>query len=688
MGISDIKLSQQFKAQTIKSIIAIVLFIVVYFILFICAIALTVASIFGGISIIAAHPSLVTIIFGIGLCSFGLLVLIFLLKFLFKSHKIDNTGFLEITQDDEPALFNLIHEIVEEVGTSFPKKVFLNSEVNASVFYNSSFWSMFFPIRKNLLIGLGLVNCLTKDELKATLAHEFGHFSQKTMKVGSYVYNVNQVIYNMLYDNESYDGLIQKWANISGAFAFFAVIAVKINTGIQWILKKLYDIVNKSYMGLSREMEFHADEIAAHVTGYEPLKSMLLRLSLADYSFNSVLSFYDEKIGEKIKSQNLYKEHRAIMSYLAVESNLLIKNGYPDVTVEDLNKYNKSKLVIEDQWASHPSTEDRIARLEKTNLPAKEISDTSASDVFKNFEATQIELTNKLFNEITYEGETSTFNLDEFKTAYFKSVVDNSFSKIFNSYYDNKNPVLIDTNQIELTNVPTNIQALFSDDVLDKLYEVIALQADINTIQLIADKTIPAKTFDYDGIKYKRKESKSLLPKLEAELEAANKEIITNDIAIYKYFLNYEKEKNETHKLKDLYNALYDYDKAFDDKHKIYLELNNALQFTAEETPFDLIEANFRSAKPFEKEFKVQVNQMLNSPIFKPEITKEIKEVFEKYLSKEWSYFSVDSYNDSNIEMLTIVLNSFSFLLSRGYFLVKKELLDYKANLLEPVESN
>jgi len=33
-------------------------------------------------------------------------------------------------------------------------------------FYNSSFWSMFLPVRKNLEIGLGLVNSINISEFK------------------------------------------------------------------------------------------------------------------------------------------------------------------------------------------------------------------------------------------------------------------------------------------------------------------------------------------------------------------------------------------------------------------------------------------------------------------------------------------------------------------------------------------
>ena len=193
----------------------------------------------------------------------------------------------------------MIDDIVRQVETDFPKRVYLTDDVNASVFYDSSFWSMFLPIKKNLQIGVGLINSVTEAELKAILAHEFGHFSQRTMKVGSYVYNVNHIIYNLVNDNDGYNNIISNWASVSGYFSIFVSIAVWIVRGIQWILSKMYGVVNKSYMALSREMEFHADEIAATVTGSAPLKTSLLRLSLASESYDSVLNFYQGKVGRQ-----------------------------------------------------------------------------------------------------------------------------------------------------------------------------------------------------------------------------------------------------------------------------------------------------------------------------------------------------------------------------------------------------
>ena len=93
---------------------------------------------------------------------------------------------IRITKEKEPALFQLIEETYQQVGAPAPKHVFLTTDVNAFVSYDSSFWSMFLLVKKNLTIGLGLINSTTVSEFKSILAHEFGHFSQRSMKVGSY----------------------------------------------------------------------------------------------------------------------------------------------------------------------------------------------------------------------------------------------------------------------------------------------------------------------------------------------------------------------------------------------------------------------------------------------------------------------------------------------------------------------
>lgn len=678
-----VQLSSEFKAQATKAVIALASFAFIYLIILISAVGLTALCIAGGIFLISLKPTFITFALGIGLSSLGILILIFLLKFIFKSHKADRSHLIEINNTDEPELFNLIDNIVKEVGTRYPKNVYLSSDVNASVFYDSSFWSMFLPIKKNLQIGLGLVNTVTKEELKAILCHEFGHFSQRTMKVGSYVYNVNQVIFNMLYENESYESLMQRWANVSGYFSFFVAIAVKINEGIQWVLRKMYEVVNKNYLGLSREMEFHADEIAASITGYEPLKNSLLRMSLADNSFNNVLNFYNGKISENIKSENIYRDQTDVVKFLAEVNNLPIKNSLPDISLEEQSKFDKSKLVIKDQWASHPTIEERVRRLEHTGFSTQNKIDAPANNIFRDIDNIQKRLTNKLFEFVSYEGEAKFISSEKFQEEYKEEILANSFAKVYNGYYDNKNPTQIALNNGKLIGNIVSFNELFSDEKVDLVYTAIALQSDIEILKNIANNSIAIKTFDYDGVRYKRKNGGELIGKLEIELADVNEQINKNDNNIYDYFKKLENEQGKPERLESLYSGFYEFDKIFEFQYSIYTKLLNGLQFVNTTTPFEEIRTNLASIEPLEESLKLEIANMLSDSIYTAGITNEIRQNFEHYISKTWEYFNGTHYYEENLNILYTAMHNYGYLLSKEYFINKKRLLAYQEELTE-----
>jgi Zn-dependent protease with chaperone function len=541
---------------------------------------------------------------------------------------------------------------------------------------------MFFPIKKNLQIGLGLVNTITEQEFKAIMAHEFGHFSQKSMKVGSYVYNVNQVIFNMLYDNESFDKMIQKWANISGYFSIFVVIAVKIIEGIQWILKKMYDFININYLALSREMEFHADEVAANVAGFLPLKESLLRMDLADHSYNSVINFYENKLSENTKSENIYKEQNYVLNFLANESELPFKNSLPLVSSIDLSKYNKSKLIIKDQWASHPSTDERISNLERLNISKENTNQESANSLFLSIETLQQNLTNKLFSSVENSDNLTPLKFDEFKSEYNQNYEKNTFNKVYNGYYDNKNPNYFDINDIANLSNNHTIEMLFNKEKIDMVYDFIALENDKNTLLNIENKVFFIKTYDYDGQKFKAKETSLLIPKIEKEIENLKIEITYNDIAIYSYFYNLAKEKGLETELKSKYVAFFKNDKEHDQKSELYINLLNATEFVSNVTPFEQIKSNFNNLKKLETELKKEITIILENELYKSELTELIKENFDKYLKENLVYFTNDEYIDYELQILFKSINDYSYLISRGYFLNKKDLLNFQIELL------
>ena len=222
------------------------------------------------------------------------MIIAFLVKFMTSKNERDISHLKEICSKNEPDIFKFIHTVADEVGTPLPKKIFLSNEVNAYVFYDSNFWSLLFPVKKNLVIGLGLINSINLSEFKSIIAHEFGHFSQKSMKLGSYIYYVNRVIHDMLNRNNRYEEMVTKLRESDGYLIIAGELTFLFVRATQFILRMAYKPINLLYLALSREMEFHADAIAASVTGSNHSISSLHRIEMGDICFNTVLSKYSE----------------------------------------------------------------------------------------------------------------------------------------------------------------------------------------------------------------------------------------------------------------------------------------------------------------------------------------------------------------------------------------------------------
>lgn len=681
----DIHVSDTFKKMAKKAIFAIILFILTYLVLGLFATALTIGCIAGGIAIIFMIPSILGILLGLGIAGVGLFIFIFLFKFIFKSNKADRSHLVEIHKRDEPKLFRFIEEIVQEAGTDFPKKVYLSADVNACVFYDSSFWSMFLPVRKNLQIGIGLVNASTEEEIKGILAHEFGHFSQKSMKVGSYVYYVNQIIYNMLFDNDSYQKMIRGWSSISGLFSFFMMIGIKIIQGIQFILGKNYEFINIRYLALSREMEFHADEVAANIAGSLPLKESLLRSDFADHAFNAVLSFYNGKIEENVRSQNVYKEHRFVLQFLARENQFTLVNQLPQLTLSEINRYNKSKLNIKNQWASHPSVEDRVHALDKLNITKSCYSDKPAILLFSNPEKTERRLTNKLFSSVTYQEQPTELASDNFEREYTEVFNTNRFPKIYNGYYDSKNPLDFDIENVASYSDGSRytLEKLFHADRIEQVYELIGLESDKQVLSDIAEKNIQLQSFDYDGKKYTAPEAKALIPKLELQLLNITSLIRENDIHIFSFFYYHAQRNNNGLKLTEKYKTFFAFEQEYMSKTELSGKLVEATRFIRVETPFEQIEKNFKTLYKLESELKYELRKLLRTELLEKDIKPTTRERIETYLSNDLVYFRNEQYSNDNLQIFFEAFHDYNYLVPRLYFLVKQDLVKFQAEQLK-----
>ncbi|MHA3788722.1 M48 family metalloprotease [Flavobacterium hauense] len=674
-----IGISKEFKRSAQKAILSIVLFIFTYISLVVLAVGLTIACGYGGVMLIALRPSFATLMLGLGCISIGLLILFFMVKFVFSKNKTDRSQLIEIKQQDEPQLFAFIKEIVDETGTDFPKKIYISSEVNASVFYDSSFWSMFLPVKKNLHLGVGLMNSVTVDEFKGIVAHEFGHFSQRSMKVGSYVYNVNYILHNMLYDNASYDTIISKWANISSYFSFAALIGIRIIDGIQWVLRKVYEVVNINYLALSREMEFHADEVAANVAGSQALATSLVRLDLAGHAYNHTLEFYGQKIADNKKPDNIFPQMSHVMIHWANEFKLPTVNGLPQATLDSKTRFNKSKLSFGDQWSSHPSDKDRINRLESLNIPIKNTDTNIATTLFKNNQETQKTVTAKLFSEVNYAGIILPHTINEFQPEFQETINKSSFHKKYNNYFDDQ--MLGKINFDDLTDSTFSEEELFNDKSVDLVYQSIGYKNDFETLNQIASGTFKVKSFDYSNIRYKASDAANLAGNVEEQLIEINQNIEENNKKIVTHYYNMAKKNGQLDLYINKFNQYQSFESDFEKKAEILKTMYDITSFTQQTCSFDKIELGMKKVYRKEEEFRIVIKELLENKKINEIITEECLDIFTRYTSENLVYFTGEQYNEGALSLMFGSMNHYNGVINNSLFMYKKDFLDFQATL-------
>jgi Zn-dependent protease with chaperone function len=303
-----------------------------------------------------------TVLLKIGAIAGSVMLFLFLLKGLFKRQQVDRSGYLEVSEAEQPELFAFIRRLCKETRAPFPRRVYLSPEVNAAVFYDTSFLSLVLPVRKNLLIGLGLVNVLPLDEFKAVLAHEFGHFSQSSMKVGSYVYVANRILADMVYGRDAWDDLLAEWRQTDVRIAVFGWAL----SGVVWALRLglagVFRLINFAHLAMSRQMEFNADLVAVSATGSDALVHALARLDFAGESLNQAVGDLLMAKDHKLYSADLFHHQRHAAAFLRTARKQPQLGEPPDLPADPAARvqvFAPGEGHAPSMWATHPSNHDR-----------------------------------------------------------------------------------------------------------------------------------------------------------------------------------------------------------------------------------------------------------------------------------------------------------------------------------------
>jgi hypothetical protein len=143
-----------------------------------------------------------------------------------------------------------------------PNDVYLVGDVNAFVTHRGGF--MGFGSRRVMGLGLPLLQLVTVSELKAIVAHEFGHYCAGDVRLGPWIYKTRAAIVRTL---QGLSGTV-----FQGLFVGYARMFLRVSSAV------------------SRHQEYLADRLAAETAGASRLISALTRVASGTRAFHIYLA--------------------------------------------------------------------------------------------------------------------------------------------------------------------------------------------------------------------------------------------------------------------------------------------------------------------------------------------------------------------------------------------------------------
>lgn len=545
VNMSNMASGMYFRQEVLRMTGGILLFYLTYIILLLCSLLLMTACTWSGTNLLAygatqgltgIFPSLA----GAGLLLLGILQSVFILLFLFSRHKNTIPYRTVVTEKEQPVLFDFIHKLVKQTKAPLPRKVYLVPDVNAVVFHSPGVAGFFSDSDKNLVIGLGMVNSLNISEFKMVLAHEFGHFSQRSMRLVLHVYTINRIIYNILYENRGWRNAIIWLSNKGLPAALLSRLFLMLAAGLHFLFRQMHELINRQYMRLSREMEFNADEVALSICGTDTAISAMRRAEMSNACFQQLLQKVTVWAKQQRFIRNVYEAHSMLIKYYAKQNSApLDPQQLPQYDDDQFGTTIRSQVQFRDRWASHPTQEEREQRYVDANIPGVKIPQ-SAWTLFHKADELQEQMSQQIYQVLAPETKPDNWlPVDELMKEIEDTHEQYAFPAAFNNYYDNR----------PLTEIPAGRLEPFSEEeqtlyTLSTLYDKTFRQRirhyfrdmqDAETLRAIVNREIQVTRFTYGNVQYRNHEATKILDKLLQQISCDERWLRENDLLAIRY---------------------------------------------------------------------------------------------------------------------------------------------------------
>lgn len=174
--------------------------------------------------------------------------------------RLEPPGGRVLRRDEAPALFAEIERVRRTLGVEGLHRTIVMNDLNAAVVQHPRLGV--FGLHQNyLLLGLPLMQALSREQFVAVLAHEFGHLSGNHGRFGTWIYRVRRTWGHLLASLEGKG---------SGAKLF--------RVFFEWFAPRF----SAATFVLARQQEYEADRRAAELTDAGTAAATLVRLRLVD----------------------------------------------------------------------------------------------------------------------------------------------------------------------------------------------------------------------------------------------------------------------------------------------------------------------------------------------------------------------------------------------------------------------